>query len=562
VSRARAKGDRLPARPRRPTLRAGATPGSRALHDQLHAQIEDLTTTQTLLEASRDRYAALFDAAPIAYVVCDPSGRIEDLNLPAATLCGLRPAQAQGSLLRSLLAPGDRGRLDVHLRRCVEETVAVSEAVLRSRSRPGGPAVPVELRSHYIAREPFILTAILDLTASKQLEAEARRHEEAERGAREANKAKDDFIAMLSHELRTPLTPVLVAVTALQRGGLAPDKVAKLYETMTRNIQAEVHLIDDLLDVTRIVRGKIQLQPVACDVHELVREVVESHDAEARAKDLRVALELAAGERYVHGDRDRLRQVFENLVKNAIKFTPPTGRIVVSSWNKDGGVAIEVTDTGIGMEPEALSRVFRPFEQTTDGGRRGGLGLGLAICRGIVEMHGGAIAAHSRGPGKGARFVVTIATCDAPAFTPAAIVPEGVMPAFAHHGPLRVLLVDDNEDVAEALRDLLELEGFGVRVAGTAEEALSVDPVQIDLVISDLGLPGMSGHELVRQLRRKREVPAIALSGYGTEQDRRASSEAGFAVHLTKPVEAQAILSAIERVTRPPRTTHKNTESV
>ena len=254
-------------------------------------------------------------------------------------------------------------------------------------------------------------TLIVDLREREQAAVETRRLLAAEKAARAASNAKDHFIATLSHELRTPLTPVLAAVTALRTRAGVPDDLRSIHEMIRRNILTEARLIDDLLDVTRIVRGKMRLEWQTVDVHETVRETMETLQTEIAAKHLTVGVFLEADRHGAKADPVRLKQVFWNLVRNAVKFTPEGGRIELYSWNDAGNasrwLAVEVSDTGQGFDPEAAPGLFEAFEQGLEAPERtGGLGLGLAICRGMMELHGGRIAAFSRGPGMGARFVV------------------------------------------------------------------------------------------------------------------------------------------------------------
>jgi CheY-like chemotaxis protein len=375
----------------------------------------------------------------------------------------------------------------------------------------------------------------------------------AERSAREATEAKDTFIAILSHELRSPLAPVLAAASALKGGQIAPAELARLCELIQRNVSLQARLIDDLLDATRIVRGKMQVHCEPLDLHPLVCEVVEMFRDELRSKQLELVLALDAKRETVEGDPVRLRQVVWNLLKNAIKFTRAGGRIAVRSWNDHQRVALEVSDSGIGLRPEAIERLFQPFEQN-EGGAAGGLGLGLAIARGVVELHNGRITATSPGENKGSRFVVDLPlVVGANAGATAAVEHEPVRagPALVKSEDqqatkARILLLEDNRDMAEALSLSLRSRGYEVKVAHSIRAALKTDFSTVDLVISDIGLPDGGGLTFVRKLHQKVNVRAIALSGYGTERDVQASQEAGFLMHLTKPVDLATLVAAIE----------------
>jgi CheY-like chemotaxis protein len=323
---------------------------------------------------------------------------------------------------------------------------------------------------------------------------------------------------------------------------------------MSRNVRTEARLIDDLLDVTRISRRKLRIEPQPLDVHGAVREAIETLSPAAVTKRLSVEVHLDADHHHASADPVRLKQVFWNLLSNSVKFTPERGHIELRSWNNTASgkrwLAVEVSDTGKGFEPAASAGLFEAFEQGPEAPERnGGLGLGLAICKGVMELHGGRIAASSRGPGTGARFVIEIETI---ADVPASL--EGGPAARDAPSPTkpRILLVDDHEDTADTLGELLNDAGYEVRTARSAEAALSTDLAGVDLVVSDIGLPGRSGLDLMRSLRANHHLKGVALSGYGTEADIRASEEAGFSAHLTKPVDFERLLATIREVTASP----------
>ncbi len=373
-----------------------------------------------------------------------------------------------------------------------------------------------------------------------------------------AGRAKDNFLAALSHELRTPLTPVLALVSALRVDARLPEDVRQDLAIIHRNVSLEARLIDDLLDLTRIARGKLELR---------------LEGTGAAQKQIACCEELAEGSHLVRGDAARLTQVLWNLLSNAVKFTPEHGGISVRSRieTQDGAawVAVEVTDTGMGIEPATLPRIFGAFEQGAREITRafGGLGLGLAISRRIVEMHGGTITAASEGTGKGATFTVRLplapeeAAAAKPSASPSGTAPhEGAAAVGPELASAHLLLVEDHTDTAQVMTRMLRRAGYHVTAAATVHEALSrvaetqseVDgsgrPRPVQLVVSDLGLPDGSGTDLMRELRAKYRLPGIALSGFGMEEDVRAATEAGFAKHLTKPVDFDALLSAIREM--------------
>jgi CheY-like chemotaxis protein len=359
---------------------------------------------------------------------------------------------------------------------------------------------------------------------------------------------------VLSHELRTPLTPVLALATAAQSDPELPDAVRADFATIRRNIELEAKLIDDLLDLTRIGRGKISLRLDTVDMHQAIRHAINvcSGD-EMSMKRLSLHVNLHAMRHQVRGDAARLQQICWNLLKNAVKFTPPGGRIAISTSNDARNrLILVVSDSGAGMEPHVLPRIFEAFEQgeASATGHSGGLGLGLAISKGLVAAHGGTITAHSDGLGKGATFTVTLDTVAEALPVPAAAAPE----APTQHGSrLSILLVEDHADTSRALKRLLSKQGYDVRAADSLEAALSLaSQSRFDVIVSDLGLPDGSGLELMRQIRGlgggDAQAKGIALTGFGMEEDVMKSREAGFTEHLTKPVSFNSLKKAIERV--------------
>lgn len=379
------------------------------------------------------------------------------------------------------------------------------------------------------------------------------RAEEALRDARDeaekASRAKDRFLAVLSHELRTPLTPVLMALAALEHdpelSAAARDDVAM----MKRNIELETKLIDDLLDLSRITSGKLELKAQPVDLREAVLRVCDICRPQAHEQGVRLVLEPTSEPLRVSADAARLQQMLWNVVRNAIKFTPEGGTVTVTAARLPGErCEIRVQDTGIGIPAASLPHIFDAFEQ---GGSQitrqfGGLGLGLAITKTLVELHGGAIRAESTGENQGATFVLELrATEDADSVSP----PDGIAAAVADARKPRLLLVDDHSDTLRTLGRMLQRAGYDVLTACDVASAASLAENEVfDLLVSDLGLPDGSGYEVIRHVRRYRDVPGIAMSGYGMEEDLRRSHDAGFAEHLVKPIDIAQLVAAIQRV--------------
>jgi PAS domain S-box-containing protein len=383
---------------------------------------------------------------------------------------------------------------------------------------------------------------ITDQIRSREFEAE-------KIAAQKASKAKDDFLAALSHELRTPLTPALAAAAYLEDNApkLPPEFVEDV-QIIKRNVQLQARLIDDLLDLTRITRGKLQLTLERVDANALVRDAIDIAHSAIAAKKLNVSTEFDAERPYILGDSIRLQQVFWNLINNAVKFTPSGGQIVIRTSNDNTGhFHFEITDNGIGIEHERLGSLFTAFEQAdaSVGRQFGGLGLGLAISKHLVDLHHGTIEAESRGRSFGATFKVTLDT-----------LPEGVRttdldsraPKYRPK-PLRILLVEDHRDTRRTLSRLLTHFGHEVLAADNIQSARKiVDSGNVEVLLCDIGLPDGTGYELVSQAKSKQPLKAVAITGFGTEDDIRRSKEAGFDFHLVKPVDLHELQTILDQV--------------
>lgn len=373
--------------------------------------------------------------------------------------------------------------------------------------------------------------------------------ERAKEEAESANQAKDQFLAVLSHELRTPLTPALAAASNLENAeNIDPVELRESLGIIRRNIELEARLVDDLLDLTRISKGKLQIHLSTINLHETIRHAAEMCRSEAHHKGNDLSLGLDATDYHVRGDGARLAQVFWNLMLNAVKFTPAEGKIRVRTFNPaPGSVTIEVNDTGIGIDPDMLTRVFEPFQQGDQGHTRryGGLGLGLSVAQGLVRAHGGTISAHSRGKGQGATFRIEIATTTPPAAPKVA--PRSLATNHELHQPhLRILLAEDHDDTRQALERLLKRWGHDVRTASTLAEAVGIAAeFHPELLLSDIGLPDGTGIDLLGKLRDQPGLKAIAMSGYGMEADLELTRHAGFIEHLIKPVSAERLKEAL-----------------
>jgi PAS domain S-box-containing protein len=366
-----------------------------------------------------------------------------------------------------------------------------------------------------------------------------------EAALRDADRRKSEFLAVLSHELRNPLAPIRTGIYLLEHAGAGSEQAARARDVIRRQTDHLTRLVDDLLDVTRISHGKIQLRRERLDLRDIVRRTSDDLRSNFEHSGLTLRVEHGRDPVWIDADRTRIAQVLGNLLQNSLKFTPAGGIVTVRVGVEDGRATLRVQDTGVGIEPEQVHRVFDAFTQTEDGLARtkGGLGLGLSLVKGLIELHGGAVRAHSEGLGRGTEMVVSLPSADATrtdaglAVTPA--------PAVTR----LVLIVEDNVDAGQMLAEMLSLHGHTVRVARNATTALRLArEIRPDVILCDIGLPDLDGYEVARVLRREPGLATtrlIALSGYSQPEDRRQAHEAGFDAHLAKPPDPDELLAAI-----------------
>jgi PAS domain S-box-containing protein len=383
---------------------------------------------------------------------------------------------------------------------------------------------------------------------------------EAERSARadaeQANRVKDEFLAVLSHELRSPLNPILGWTKMLRTGQLQPDRANQALLIIERNAKLQAQLIEDLLDISRMLRGKLSLNIAPVDLTTVIQGAIETVDLAAAAKLIQIQTALQPHQKTLLGDANRLQQVLWNLLSNAIKFTPNDGQVAIRLEEMDHQIQIQVIDNGRGIEPDFLPHLFEYFRQADSSITRhfGGLGLGLAIARQIVELHGGTIQAESPGKGLGATFTVRLPI--ATAVSESAIAPELPTQTTNLTG-LQVLIVDDEADMRDLAEFILLQQGAQVTVARSAAEALlTLSQFVPDVLLCDIGMPEMDGYALMQQVRGRSPeaggmIPAIALTAYAGEYDRRQALAAGFQRHISKPVAPEELVRAIVQVARP-----------
>ncbi len=527
--------------------------------DYFISVIEDIEQRKQA-EAAQATLAAIIESSSEAIIGETLDGQISSWNAGAERLFGYKAEEILGRPVSILAPPDQQNEIPENLQQAHRgQRVQHMEA---RRIRKDGQQIEIWLSVSPIrdlsGRIIGVAKIAHDISDIKRVHAELKAArdtaEVAKVKAEEASKAKDHFLAVLSHELRTPLTPVLAAVELLQSSTPADSDTAENLDMIRRNVEMEARLIDDLLDITRIARGKVELDKRPVDLGTILHRATEVCRGDVEARRQHFGVDMGPGSSYwIEADAVRMQQVFWNLLKNAIKFTPPGGCVGIRCRpDGQGHVVVEVNDSGAGIEPEALQRIFNAFEQAERSITRqfGGLGLGLAISKALVEMHGGTISAHSEGKGKGATFRVKLPMLSASAdrTSSAALQKSAAALQPSDQGkPLRILLVEDHGDTAKIMRRLLTTEGHQVVTASDVAAALeSVSQNQFDLLISDLGLPDSSGLDLIRTLREQgSSLPAIALSGYGREDDVRQSLDAGFNAHLTKPVDFRRLKTAI-----------------
>ena len=530
--------------------------------DGLTIDITEDKRREKALRESEERFRTLFSSIDEGFCIIEfldgPHGPLSDYVHVQANLAYERhtgignvmgrrvremvPEEADGwvELYRNVLLTGEPIRFE-------RELVATGRHLELSAFR-------VEPASR---REVAVL--FQDITERRQAEKALRRSEVSLRAARDeaeaASRAKDNFLAQLSHELRTPLTPVLMITADLRGDPSLPTQFRENLRTIERNVSLEARLIDDLLDITRIMRGKLSLRSELCDAHSLVNLSLDIVREEAQQKQIDLRTDLSAERSQLVGDPARLQQVFWNLLRNAIKFTPHGGNICVKSREGNGDsrtLVVSVSDDGVGFLPEDAPNLFEPFHRA--GTQQGaGLGLGLAITRAVVDLHRGSIQAESAGPGKGATFTVTlpgvVAARDPVSFGLDEMRDRNDL-AKEIASPRRILLVEDHEATRSVLSRLLTRDGHRVTTASCVAAGLATARAhEFDFVISDLGLPDGTGIELMMAIRAERGWPGIALSGYGTDDDLRRSAEAGFIAHLIKPVDLSELRLVIRRLT-------------
>jgi PAS domain S-box-containing protein len=502
------------------------------------------------LMASEARFRGLIELSPVGIAMGDPDGTIVLANDAFLSMLGYRREEVQLLNWITLTAPEYRPLDAAHVQQLRDSQRAISFE--KELVRKDGTQITVMVVAQFMpGASDRIIAYALDISDRKRIELTLRDSErrlaESAAALRDADRRKDDFLATLAHELRNPLAPIRNGIELLRLIASSNTTLERTTQMMERQMQHLVRLVDDLLDVSRITRGKVELRRERVPINEVVATALESCQGlfEPRKHSLHVS--LTPEPMSVLGDRDRLRQVFSNLLSNAAKFTPREGAIWVSLERSGSHALVRVRDSGIGIPPGRLDHVFEMFAQVEAQDTNDGLGIGLALAQQLVRLHGGSIEARSEGPGKGSEFLVCLPLAGAePALSPVST--RSVSSACARR---KVLIVDDNIDGAESLAEILRLRGHVVQTANGGEDAVRLaarDPP--DVILLDLGMPGMDGltaARLIRAQQRGAAIRIIALTGWGQEKDRQRTRDAGIEEHLVKPVSPETLVALFER---------------
>ncbi len=530
-----------------------------ALTDAFNRMLERIELAHSALRESEERFRTLADNMAQLAWMADELGSAIWYNQRWYDYTGSTVEEMKGRGWENLHHPDHLERVKRHLQECFQAETTW-EDTFPLRGRDGNyrwflsRAIPIRSSEGRVVRWFGTNTDVTNQRLVEEALTVAR--DEAVRAAR----TKDDFLAALSHELRTPLSPVLLLASDAARNPDFPPAAREHFEMIRKNVALEARLIDDLLDLTSITRSKLILNRQLVRLHDIVSDALETVKPDLEEKHLELKLALHPGQPCILGDSVRIQQVLWNLLKNAVKFTPPHGCVTVTTriHSNPAEVEIEVADTGLGLTAGEISKVFTAFSQgdhaaTNSAHRFGGLGLGLAISRSIVELHSGRISVESPGRDQGAKFSIylPLAAVEMPAaHRPVASHANGVSPTpFPPSRRIRILLVEDHAPTRNTLSLLLQNRAFEVRAAASLAEARRAAATDsFEVLISDIGLPDGSGYDLMRELSSRQPVAGIALTGYGTEENVEQTLAAGFQVHLTKPVHVGALEEAIAKV--------------
>jgi len=508
----------------------------------------DADKLKKLVEAE-ERMRSVVNHVLDAIITIDERGTVTTFNPAAERIFGYQAAEIVGKSVNVLMPEPDRSQHDSYISRYVRTGEA--KIIGRGREvkgrRKDGSVFPMDLAvTEFRIESSRVFTGIArDITDRKRLEQQLN---ERLRELADADRQKNEFLAMLAHELRNPLAPLRNALH-LMKPGAAPDLIEQARSIMDRQLEYLMRLVDDLLDVSRIIRNKIELRKEPVDLSAAVARAVETAQPVIDSHGHKLLVSLPERPIAVQGDLIRLSQVIANLLSNAAKYSDRPGRIQLSVDRSGNEAVVRVRDEGIGIEADLLPRIFDLFVQADHSLARsgGGMGMGLTLVKRLVEMHGGRVSAFSDGPGKGSDFVVRL-----PARSSAPVEEQrSVSESLPEKGRRRVLVVDDNVDAADSMALILKMSGYEAQCAYDGPSALdAAQQYNPDVVVLDIGLPGMTGYEVAQKLREQRrfdQTPIIAVTGYGQEDDRRKSRQAGFDHHLVKPVSPEVLQSFLAK---------------
>lgn len=523
-------------------------PAEELLHElqvhqiELEMQNEALRQAQVELEKSRDRYVDFYDFSPVGYLTLSRDGMIDEINLTGAALFGVERNKLLRRRFAPLVAPEDRDRWYRHFLSLLKDGARLSCDLSFQHSDGSRFHTRMDcLRLEKSGDEPAVRIVLTDITERKQ----------AEQALLDLDKRKDAFLAMLAHELRNPLAPIRNAAHILGRLNLTEPRVLWAQKIIEEQVSHLAHMVDDLLDISRIARNKITLKKEVIVLAALLEQVAESARPLAEHKGHRLAVRLPEQAVQLEGDRVRLSQVLFNLMDNAIKYTPDNGQVELAARISGQGIEISVRDNGMGIAAELLPYVFDLFQQgeRTLDRAQGGLGIGLTLVQRLVGKHDGRVEAHSAGPGLGSTFTVWLPAKTASARPPAPAAGSDGNPIAG----VRVLVVDDDHAVADSTAVLLEMEGYQARIADSGKAALEIIPgFRPQVVLLDIGLEGMDGFETAQRLRKLpegRDLCLVAVTGYGDKQTRARALTSGCDYFLVKPVTYDVLSGLLRKKT-------------
>ncbi|MDY6900913.1 MAG: response regulator [Cyanobacteriota bacterium] len=530
---------------------------SRAIRESQERQ--ELKRTEESLRQTDNMLRAVVDASPVAIITLNLDYQVLTWNKTAEQIYGWKAFEI---LHQSL--PVIPQKYQSAFKGCVERVLqnqTLKNLEFRHLRKDGSEVdINVSLAPIHDCEGDsccFIMTAV-DITLNKQIEVERRvllqKEQKARADAEKASRIKDEFLAIVSHELRTPLNAIMGWTKLISRGRIQQDRMKQALEVIDRNASLQAQLIEDLLDISQIIRGQLDLQLNSVNLKNVIGETVETLGLAAEAKSINVEVNLDENVRNIVGDSNRLSQIMWNLVSNAIKFTPEGGSVEISLKELNSTIQIQVSDTGIGINSEFLASIFEYFRQVDGSTTRskGGLGLGLAITRHLVEAHGGTITAESPGEQQGSVFRVIFPVKSSHISSEQLTIPQRSDNQLCG---IKALVVDDEPDARELLAFILEEQGAEIELAGSAKEALSkLKNFVPDILISDIGMPEEDGISLLKKVRKLPhnqggDITAIALTAFAAEEDRKECLSAGFQIHLTKPFDTDELIEAVINLT-------------